>query len=154
MESQRAKENAVRRQTAEDMAAFKQQQEDAEKKAKAAETTQTPDMGSTSWAVSRKRKKGKEDVFGGVKFRKAPSAQRSPAAPSAMGAKSQAGADAESRTNEDTSATAGTDQAVRTEDNTASTAEPGNDTTSEMKPPITTSSAGLGLAAYSSDEDD
>lgn len=138
----------MRKQTAEEMQAFKQQQEEAEKKAKAAETSQTPETASTSWAVSRKRKKGKEEVFGGVKLRKASSGEPSPAS------KSPAVADARTSTKKDPAA-ADTPQTAGGKDNRAATvSSPEKDKMSTSKPPAAVSSAGLGLAAYSSDEDD
>ncbi|EME48857.1 hypothetical protein DOTSEDRAFT_49249 [Dothistroma septosporum NZE10] len=153
LETQRQKENNVRKQTAEEMQAFKQQQEDAEKKARAAETTHTAETENTSWAVSRKRKKGKEDVFGGVKLRKASSGEGSLAAPSTEWAKRQARADAVAST-EDTSIAAQRDEADRAKGNIATNAGLGKEKTSVPKPIVALNSAGLGLAAYASDEDD
>ena len=148
LESQRAKENAVRKQTAEEMQAFKQQQEDAEKKAKAAETSQAPEAESTSWAVSRKRKKGKEDVFGGVKLRKASSGE-----PSSI-PKSQAVGDTETSMKKDANAAVKANLVADQKDKVVTNTEPEKGKMSESKAPAAASSAELGLAAYSSDEDD
>ena len=76
LESTRAKEAEVKQETAEQLAAFRKRQEEAEK---AARQTGPPEnaveTGDTSWTVgTRKRKKRHADIRAGVKLRKASSA--------------------------------------------------------------------------------
>ncbi|GAB1726046.1 hypothetical protein NU195Hw_g1152t1 [Hortaea werneckii] len=83
LESTRTQEAEVKKETREQLDAFRKLQEDAEKKAVAGQEgddagdTATADT-ETSWALGpRKRKKGKErgGVLGGIKLRKAESAE-------------------------------------------------------------------------------
>jgi len=74
LESTRSKEDQVKRETREQLEAFRRQQEEAEKAVKQEETDTGPpaEEGSESWSIgSRKRKKGREkDGIGGVKLRR------------------------------------------------------------------------------------
>ncbi|KAI7091373.1 hypothetical protein KC356_g764 [Hortaea werneckii] len=83
LESSRTQEAEVKKETREQLEAFRKLQEDAEKKAVAGQEGEdavevaTADV-ETSWALGpRKRKKGKErgGVLGGIKLRKAESAE-------------------------------------------------------------------------------
>lgn len=75
LESTRAKESAVKKETAEQLELFRRQQEESEKVALDAEPDAHP-VGSDAWIVStRKRKRARErDVLPGVKLRKSSSA--------------------------------------------------------------------------------
>ncbi|EGP92223.1 uncharacterized protein MYCGRDRAFT_28186, partial [Zymoseptoria tritici IPO323] len=78
LESTRKQEAAVRKQTREELEAFKRQQQEAEQAAKVMDVLPEPPVETSSWTVSRKRKKGREDVLGGVKLRKASSGAKTP----------------------------------------------------------------------------
>ena len=71
LESARSKEAEVKKETFEQLEAFRKQREEAEKVAKEEEGGEVPAAAET-WTVGpRKRKKGKEGVgIGGVKLRK------------------------------------------------------------------------------------
>ncbi|CAK4034694.1 Hypothetical predicted protein [Lecanosticta acicola] len=148
LESTRAQEAAVKKQTAEDLDAFRRQQEEAERAAKTADTSEAVDaIDTTSWAVSRKRKKGREDLLGGVKLRKASSGDKvfgdgkqagsesTPALVEGMGEKSEAG------------------EKTKT---TKADAKDGTQPSPVASPRTSpaTAAPGLGLGAYSSDDDD
>lgn len=154
LESTRAKEAAVKKQTAEDLDAFRRQQEEAERAAKTTGDTPTDTADTTNWAVSRKRKKGREDILGGVKLRKASSGEKAPSEVTRADAQATA-----------TQSVDGTSQAERDARPTSinskgegSTDErhlgPGKDESSAVKTTPSNPAPGLGLGAYSTDEDD
>ncbi|KAF2813515.1 uncharacterized protein BDZ99DRAFT_412327, partial [Mytilinidion resinicola] len=73
LESERAKEAAIRKETREQLDSFRKQQEEAEKAALAEGDTAIPDE-EQLFAAGRKRKKGKEkEPLRGVKLRKSSS---------------------------------------------------------------------------------
>lgn len=147
LESTRAKEAAVKKQTAEDLDAFRRQQEEAERTAKVTGDTPTDTADTTNWAVSRKRKKGREDILGGVKLRKASSGEK--ASPEVKRADVQAtatrSADGASQAEGDTEQPPINSKG----EGTGVEKDPGPGKTTPSDP-----AAGLGLGAYSSDEDD
>ncbi|KXT10874.1 hypothetical protein AC579_8994 [Pseudocercospora musae] len=147
MESTRAQEAAVRKETTEQLDAFRRRQEEAERAAKQTGSPQAPETAEhDAWPVGKKRKKGKESLFGVVKLRR-PSTMDKAEQPAAKGAEMKEPAMvAESASDQD---------AVK-----AKSAGKGSDNTSPVaasshaaaKP--TSSGIGLGLGAYSSDDDD
>lgn len=140
LESTRAKEAAVKRETSEQLDYFRRQQEEAEKAAQAQNTDAVVPEVEEKWATGRKRKKGKEGegAIKGLKLRKT-SSVGSPPGPS--GALSTGG------TNEPTQAARA---AVDTQEKSASpqAAKAAAPTKASPVP-----SMGLGLGDYSSDED-
>jgi hypothetical protein len=141
-EAARAKELAEKRATKEGLEEFRKQQEEAERAAKEQEGAVSPPTVSESWAVGpRKRKKGKEkDGIGGLKIRRTSTGEQA-------------------RKVEDTSKPVTTkpdDQAgsSKIQEQQSSTTEQSDKkpaSTPAVSPPAP--AAGLGLGAYSSDED-
>jgi hypothetical protein len=79
LESTRAKEANVKRETTEQLQAFRKQQEEAEKANRTNLAPAPTDTAETSWSTSaRKRKKGRSEVLGGVKLRKTSSTDGPP----------------------------------------------------------------------------
>lgn len=140
LETTRAQEAAVKKQTAEELDAFRRQQEEAEKAAKAAgpedavESTE-----STSWSVGKKRKKGREGLLGGVKLRKASSGEKT-----SVTVEPDVEASASPPKEEHAKVAKGVKRDSQIDGPVNVSVEP-------SKPPAP---LGLGLAAYSSDEDD
>ena len=142
-ERARAKELAEKKHTKEHLEEFRKQQEEAERAAKEldAAAAAPPTVGETWAAGPRKRKKGKDkDGIGGLKIRR-----------TSTGDKAKENGDAKSE-----------DQAVDSSRAAAKTADNKKENDTEKvadKPPASKSppppvtAAGLGLGAYSSDED-
>lgn len=141
MEKEREKEVAVRKQTAEELDAFRKQQEEAEKAAKASGSEAAPATDDSSWAVGKKRKKGREGLLGGVKLRKASSGDKASVAP-----ERETGA-SPPMPKEEPPKVAGDTKVSQTDGPSAAASK-------AETAPTSTSGIGLGLAAYSSDEDD
>lgn len=146
-EAARSKELADRKATKEGLEEFRKQQEEAERAAKEQEGAVSPPTVSESWGVGpRKRKKGKEkDGIGGLKIRRTESEEQ---------AKKVEG------TQESTTAT--TTKKAKTDEQTtpSSVAQPSRQEQSDKQSPVAPApvsppapAAGLGLGAYSSDED-
>ena len=154
LESTRAKEAAVKKQTAEDLDAFRRQQEEAERTAKVTGDNPTETADTTNWAVSRKRKKGREDILGGVKLRKASSGEKAPSELKRADAQATAtqSIDGTSQAEGDTGepSTNSKGQGSRHEKDPG----PGKEKSSAVKITPSNPAPGLGLGAYSSDEDD
>ena len=139
LQAERAKEAEAKKQTSEQLDAFRKQQEEAEKAAKQDDTTAVEPEMTESWSVgARKRKKGREkDGIGGVKLRRSSTVnQPGKAVPALAG-----------------------DDDRRPKDHAAETAaqnKPHNDSAGEdastSKSPSPPAVA-LGLGDYSSDED-
>lgn len=163
LESTRAKEAEVKRETRDQLDAFRQLQNNAEKAAAAQEREGGDDLdgekqgGGETWAAGpRKRKKGREGILGGVKIRRTSMAEKqqeinpatadsdaSPAAGDALPRLSNDAASLNLKGKDETSANTKSAPAVRaTEPSPAPSPSP---------PPAL---PGLGLAAYSSEEDD
>jgi hypothetical protein len=142
-EAARAKELADKRATKEGLEEFRKQQEEAERAAKEQERAVSPPTLSESWAVGpRKRKKGKEkDVIGGLKIRRTSTGER---------AKEVEG------TRESSMAK------IDDQDAPSSVAQPSVEAKSDKQPTAATAppasrpapTAGLGLGAYSSSDED
>ena len=141
-EAARAKELAEKRATKEGLEEFRKQQEEAERAAKEQEGAVSPPTVTESWAVGpRKRKKGKEkDGIGGLKIRRTSTGEQA-------------------KKVEDTSKS----MATKSDDQTASSKvqeqqssiKEQSDKKPASTPPVSppAPAAGLGLGAYSSDED-
>jgi hypothetical protein len=151
LESTRAKEADVKKETNEQLQAFRKQQEDAEKATRLGPAPTPTDTVETSWTTSvRKRKKGRSEVLGGVKLRKTSSTDVA------------ARADDEDAASQEQDASSPQDNAPHTKEvyqravNHTDTAQP------PIKPDIKVLQANaeppaealLGLGAYSSDEDE
>jgi hypothetical protein len=141
-EAVRAKELAEKRATKEGLEEFRKQQEEAERAAKEQDGAVSPPTVSESWSVGpRKRKKGKEkDAIGGLKIRRTSTGEQA-------------------KKLEDTPKLV----AIKPDNQTASSKAQEQQSSikeqSDEKPTSTSSAsppalaAGLGLGAYSSDED-
>ena len=146
LESTRAKEAEVNKQTREELDAFRRQQEEAEKAADQQDDGQAEV--TESWTAGpRKRKKGRESTIGGVKIRRTSTVEKqAETAVIGNGVADDPGT-ASPRAKDETkgmTATGDTNSVAALESAKADTA---------MKPPSPTA-VGLGLAAYSSEEDD
>lgn len=144
LESTRAAEAAVKKQTREQLELFKRQQEEAELAARGKGEPDAVPEATESWTVSRKRKKGRDDVLGKVKLRKASSGAKE--TPPTEAAKEKV-VEASSKS------TASTGVAPKTAPvETAS--QPAEKVKESPKPSTSpTLGLGLGLDAYSSDDD-
>ena len=153
LESTRAKEAEVRKETTEQLDAFKRQQEEAEKAATQEDGPSAVEVNEAWTAGPRKRKKGRESTIGGVKLRRTSTTEKAatekasieetvvpdtvPKAP-AKAAPVDAVEDIMPATKTRTS---------------ESTTKPADGNKPASKPP-SPGGLGLGLAAYSSDEDE
>lgn len=160
LESTRAKENAVKKETAEQLGLFRKQQEEVEAAARAAEGDNKPETGET-WAVGgRKRKKGREkEGLPGVKLRKTSSVPEATKAEKSVEAQPSVASLATKDAKEaptTTTATFGIIE-VGAETHTLASTAPFVENTKTTETPLTKSPtppvASLGLAGYSSDED-
>jgi len=153
LESERAKEAAIRKETREQLDSFRKQQEEAEKAALLGEDTAGPAVEEDHlFAAGRKRKKGKEkEPLRGVKLRKSSSTseQPSPAIKSAVHTQMEKKA---------VSAASSTPrEALRPKDSNPSSGKGQKVSTlaaSASLPAQSPRPSVLGLANYSSDEDD
>lgn len=156
LESTRAQEAAVKRQTREQLELFKLQQEEAEAKAREAEgEPKEEEVKTETWSVSRKRKKGREDLVGKVKLRKGSS--------SAGGAKAvESEGNVEAAAVEEDAAKPENSHAVTTGaapkiDHGSADSKPEENVKEIKEAPKPSASPvpglGLGLDAYSSDDD-
>jgi hypothetical protein len=164
MESTRSKEAEVKKETADQLETFRRQQEEAEKASNVQEAA-PPVEGSENWTAGpRKRKKGREGAIGGVKLRRVSTTEKQPA--SDQGQQATIG---EAAAKDASSIEAAIAEASRTElhpspddkegptgesSERKSTSVPAESVSPDPKPPSVSPPAGLGLAAYSSDEDD
>lgn len=161
LESTRAKEEAVKKETTEQLDLFRRQQDEADKKLREGENGReveeagSPIVGESEWAVgSRKRKRVKEkEVLKGVKIRRSSSTQLGIASPD-TGQKRSEEKSAPPKTLLGTPLEKGSQQNQKsasppTSSSKVATKATNPDTSSKPKPV-----PGLGLAAYSSDEDD
>lgn len=142
LESTRAREEAVRKETAEELEHFRKQQEKVEK---AADDEGSPEAEEEQWAArGKKRKKShaKESLIG-IKLRKTSSATEFKEAKSEMNAAER----------KQQVPKAGNAVKVETIATTSKLSEGSAEEESPKASP-SPSAAGLGLVAYSSDEDD
>jgi hypothetical protein len=140
-EAARAKELAEKRATKEGLEEFRKQQEEAERAAKEQEGAVSPPTVSETWSVGpRKRKKGKEkDVIGGLKIRRTSTGEQE-------------------KKLEDTpklSTTKAENRAAPSKAQEQASTKEQSDKKPASTPPVSPPApvAGLGLGAYSSDED-
>ena len=159
LESTRAKEDAVKKETTEQLEAFRKQQEDADKAlregddGKEIEEAGSPTGGDSNWAVgNKKRKRVKEkESLKGVKFRKASSSihngtgsQKDSSSPPLIKPTSTFPVNTELKSDV---------ISVPTPLNTTTQAQFPSTAIKDI-PEFEKPSAGLGLSGYSSDEDD
>lgn len=148
LESTRSKEAEVRKDTKQQLDAFRKQQEDAEKVAKQVDNIEEPPA-TESWALGpRKRKKGKErEGLGGVKLKKMSTSE----------AKEAAAADAKSSNSSSESPQAEGAASEVTAASSKSAPQTAQKTevqvTHDSRPAAPAKGPSLGLAAYSSDEE-
>ena len=136
-EAARAKELAEKRATKEGLDEFRKQQEEAERAAKEQEGAVSPPTVTESWSVGpRKRKKGKEkDGIGGLKIRRTSTGEKA-------------------KKLEDTATPDNQTASSKIQEQQSSVKEQ-SDKRPASTPPVSppAPAAGLGLGAYSSDED-
>lgn len=145
LESTRAQEAAVKKQTREQLEAFKRQQEELEQAAKGSAEPEEKVI-AEKWTVSRKRKKGQEDVLGGVKLRKASSGGKATTS-------SEKAEVLEKESSEPATAMkTETAHKIPEDEGTVQSQQKGKDAAKPSKSP--SPGVALGLAGYSSDEDD
>ncbi|KAK5115936.1 hypothetical protein LTR62_000392 [Meristemomyces frigidus] len=152
-ESSRTKDEEVKRQTREQLEAFRKQQESAEMAARGQDVSGEASEGvAQSWSIApRKRKKGYE-VVGGVKLRKTSSAEKTVSPTSTVAEEAAAkvrgedGLESE-QANDEVGSAKVVDGAVR------ATVPASRSSVSSMRA-VGPAKPALGLAAYSSDEDE
>ncbi|TGO42991.1 hypothetical protein BHYA_0004g01180 [Botrytis hyacinthi] len=158
LESTRAEEDRVRKETAEGLELFRKQQEDADKKARAADDdgAQTQDgspVRGDEWGTTgRKRKRTKDkEVLKGVKVRRASSsAEQASSSTPAKDLSTKPAKDDSDSIATSTKPPASKDSAKISDPKPAKVApEP----VAAKKPPPPPSNKGLGLVDYGSDED-
>lgn len=150
LESTRAAEAAVKKQTREQLDAFRRQQEEAEQAARGPVEPEAPPT-TESWAVSRKRKKGREDALGGLKLRKASSGAKAMPESSTEQVKASEKTAVDPASAPPASPTETLPKTAPVEDKAKALVNAKDAPKPSTSPPP---SLGLALAAYSSDEDD
>lgn len=168
LESTRAKEAEVKKETSQQLDAFRGLQREAEKSAVPQDAEPVAE-GAETWVTGpRKRKKGRESVIGGVKLRRVSTTEKqavSPAADQSSQGDKRVSLSATGPTKkEEVPAEGAASASFDKQDATRSTASPKEavkkqsppETEKEGKPSKSSSppAVGLGLAAYSSDEDE
>ncbi|EME89729.1 uncharacterized protein MYCFIDRAFT_150310 [Pseudocercospora fijiensis CIRAD86] len=149
MESTRAQEAALRKETTEQLDAFRRQQEEAERAAKQAASPGPPETAEQeSWSVGKKRKKGKESLFGAVKLRRSSTTDKSEQ-PAAEPPETTESSKTRAAGNASAQHAVKAESAEKSSDSASPVVSDGK---AAVKP--ASSGVGLGLAAYSSDEDD
>jgi hypothetical protein len=149
LESSRAQEASIRKDTAEKLAAFRKHQEDLEKAALAGNSSDLVEQG-TEWAATsgKKRKKGQKEFLPGVKVRKTEGDGRG-----VVERKSSIDASEEEKKQEQVLKTKvvppPTSKAPNLETTTTATIQPSTSTKPKASPIL-----GLGLGNYSSEEDE
>lgn len=148
-ESTRAKENTVKKETAEQLRLFRDQQVKNERAAAKSPAQDEPAQQSAMWsATSKKRKRDKAgQALPGVKLRKASSTGDS---------KAEVSSSPEGRSNNQTSAIPAGNSAVSPVRDSERAALPSEDAPAGIpkdSSPPSPPAAGLGLGGYSSDED-
>ncbi|CAD6446600.1 ca15fb6f-5a66-4546-981d-9bfc8c295729 [Sclerotinia trifoliorum] len=159
LESTRAEEDRVKKETAEGLELFRKQQEEADKKARAAENDvaqiqEGSPVREDEWgATSRKRKRTKDkEVLKGVKVRRASSSvEQASSSSSAKDLPKKPAKDDSSSVATNTKPQAPQDSAKVPETQPAKVPA---QTVASKKPPPSPPKAGLGLVDYGSDEDD
>jgi hypothetical protein len=146
LESTRAKEDAIRKETAGSLVAFRKQQEEKEKAVLGLGESGSPVGEGEAWIFSgKKRKKGKQkDFLKGIKLRKTSSID-SPSEAIAKSATNDPPKDKTLETVQQKASPQRNSTAASTKQDVPSTAP---------RKPSTSPIVGLGLGNYSSDEDD
>ena len=158
LESTRAKEAEVRKETTQQLDAFREQQREAEKSAVQPDASPEAESAEIWTAGPRKRKKGKESTIGGLKLRRVSTSEK-------QAGPTNAAKDSDPEKPTDTSAT-GTKEDEQTVRGTSVISQEGRADAleahvpqgkrkeSDSPEPPSPTTAGLGLVAYSSDEDE
>ncbi|KAM3415369.1 hypothetical protein BST61_g8896 [Cercospora zeina] len=154
LESTRKQEAAVKRETKEQLDAFRQRQLEAERKLATSDSTASPGPGTdvaahTAWTVGRKRKKHPKDVLRGVKLRKSSSTEERKPAVADKSAEIPGFAPNSQQSPGEQNPEAG-ERAVLPAKPEAEQDGASSPAVSSPVPPT----GGLGLGAYSSDDDD
>ena len=153
LESTRAKEAAVKKETSQQLDQFRRQQEEADKVLLDGATAEDPKPTSeeSQWVVNaRKRKRAKErDSVQGLKIRKSSTNEAISAAGSSYQNNPLPRAAQESRT----AKSLASEPTLETDTVTRSSKEIGSLLYAKSPPPLKSSTSALDLAAYSSDED-
>lgn len=165
LESTRAKEAEVRKDTTQQLDAFREQQREAEKNAVPPDALPEAESAEAWTAGPRKRKKGRESIIGGIKLRRISTSEK-------QAAPSTAAKDSHSGMPTDTPATTGVKDkkeaaqatAANLRDSSTEATRPqsaveaqdpqGKRKQSDSPKPPSPPAASLGLAAYSSSEDE
>lgn len=152
LESTRAKEAEVRKQTSESLETFREQQREAERGATQQDAEPEVEVAEVWTAGPRKRKKGKEGMIGGVKLRRVSTSEKQATSSASNDAEEEQPGKAISPQAEEKSKPGGSSK-----DATAQTAIESQEASKEeakASPPKPSSrpAGGLGLGAYSSDE--
>ncbi|KAL8921025.1 MAG: hypothetical protein Q9208_005916 [Pyrenodesmia sp. 3 TL-2023] len=163
LESTRAKEDAVKRETTEQLEVFRRQQEEADKAALQEEDSGTvvigagspsaPSPADSQWAINaRKRKRAKEnETIPGLKLRKTSSTSKEASSVSAKGLEASPGAaSSEQHRSKQTATEASHRNTSLTAAEKTTSSTPTRPSPESAKPQVGT----LGLGGYSSDEDD
>ena len=168
LESTRAKEAEVKKETSQQLDAFRELQREAEKSAGQQDAEPVVE-GAEAWSTGpRKRKKGREGVIGGVKLRRVSTTEKqavSPAAAEDEQAEKRVSLSATGSTKaEEMPAEDPASAAVNQQDAADSPASPIEavkmqspsvmEKEGETSKPFPPPAVGLGLVAYSSDEDE
>lgn len=150
LESTRAEEERVKRETAEGLEQFRRQQEEADKKARGSDEPRAADEGSPivdeeQWVTGgRKRKRAKEkDGLKGVKIRRSSTTEKA-ADPSVTQASSSSCPSTTKKLAKGTESKAPEQ----------SKSKPAPLASAEKAPPAPAKNSGLGLVDYGSDDDD
>ena len=148
LEASRAKDAAVKRDTAEQLELFRQHQEKSERAA-LGETTEDKGADVQSWAVGGKKRKRTKDkgVLPGVKLRKSSSIAEKPL-PETMNGQSPPGAQVEPET-----ASAATKPTATMMPSKVAVPTPSISSTHQAATSSASPVSGLGLGGYSSDEE-
>lgn len=167
LESTRAKDAEVKKETRDQLEAFRRQQEEAEKGGSAREGSvgEGEDAGQAgvvggAWSVGpRKRKKGREreGLLGGVKVRRTSTAEKAEGVKITAADPHGSGDGMDKPTGAAASPPADEEENIKAAETTTNPTPAAKTTASNARPPSPPAKptpTGLGLGAYSSDEDD
>ena len=152
LEDERVKEDEVKKQTSEQLDAFKQRQQEAEHPAHQEDASNAQETVEAWTTGARKRKKGRESTIGGVKLRRTSTTEK-PSKPSATDISGASKRPTEDSLADNTKIQKDSEPIVKpTESNPSSKSTKSDSASKSQSPPIT--APALSLVAYSSDEDE
>ncbi|OCL01320.1 hypothetical protein AOQ84DRAFT_401863 [Glonium stellatum] len=162
LESTRAKEAAIRKETIEQLDLFRKQQEEREKATLAEQNIGDPLGEEEQWVISgRKRKKGKEkEALRGVKLRKSSASEqgqpavKAASSPEASPSEHVKPSVVQAKPAEAVKTASSPTKAIPKQYQRSKVQSPAKESPSASPPPQPPNPLGLGLANYSSDEDD